>query len=152
MTVEQDGETCQRCGEVGHDRRTLWMACMYAMEETGVPFEQVQVKDHTYALDHMESCLLFDGGPTVERAVFTDGPRHDEAWTRGFYLLRVCKPCRADWMQAIQGWFKAAPIREDEGDTEATIPIRDMGTTRMVTREEYERLYPGRVPLTISRD
>jgi len=23
MTGEQDGETCQRCGAVGHDRRTL---------------------------------------------------------------------------------------------------------------------------------
>jgi len=36
-------EKCQRCGEVGEDRRTLWMACMYQMEELGLPLVQVQL-------------------------------------------------------------------------------------------------------------
>ena len=34
-------EKCQRCGEEGYDRRTLWMACFYEMSEFNVPFEQV---------------------------------------------------------------------------------------------------------------
>ncbi len=32
------GEKCQCCGEMGHDRRTLSMACGYAMNELNVPF------------------------------------------------------------------------------------------------------------------
>jgi hypothetical protein len=36
---EPEGERCARCGEVGQDRRTLWMSCLYAMEETGIPFD-----------------------------------------------------------------------------------------------------------------
>ncbi len=36
-------ETCARCGVVGADRRTIWMACFYAMNVLGVPFEQVSV-------------------------------------------------------------------------------------------------------------
>lgn len=40
-------ETCQRCGEKDEDRRTLWMACFYAMNELGLPFEENEVsKDH----------------------------------------------------------------------------------------------------------
>ena len=33
-------EKCHRCGSVGEDRRTLWMACFYAMSELGIPFER----------------------------------------------------------------------------------------------------------------
>lgn len=33
-------EKCQRCGEYGKDRRTLKMACFYAMEELGIPLER----------------------------------------------------------------------------------------------------------------
>lgn len=33
-------EKCQRCGEDGEDRRTLWMACFYEMIELGLPFEK----------------------------------------------------------------------------------------------------------------
>lgn len=36
-------DKCQRCGDVGSDRRTLWMACMYEMRELGLPFEMKQL-------------------------------------------------------------------------------------------------------------
>lgn len=29
---------CQRCGENGNDRRTLYMNCFYDMDELGLPF------------------------------------------------------------------------------------------------------------------
>lgn len=38
-------EVCQRCGDEDYDRRTLWMACLYAMDELGLPFEQVSLSD-----------------------------------------------------------------------------------------------------------
>ena len=40
MNQGEVGEACQRCGEIGEDRRTLWMACFYAMGELGLPFEE----------------------------------------------------------------------------------------------------------------
>lgn len=40
-------EICQRCGENDYDRRTLWMACFYAMNELGLPFDEREIsKDH----------------------------------------------------------------------------------------------------------
>src|SRR3990167_10656478 len=36
-------ETCQRCEEKGCDRRTIWMACFYAMDELGLPFNKMSV-------------------------------------------------------------------------------------------------------------
>lgn len=38
-------ETCQRCGDDGDDRRTLWMACLYEMNELGLPFELKIIPD-----------------------------------------------------------------------------------------------------------
>jgi hypothetical protein len=51
-----------------------------------------------------------------------------------FYTLRVCKDCRADWMRAIQAWFKDAPSRDDEdGLEEGAVYVRDFGATRKMT-------------------
>lgn len=68
-------EACQRCHEVDEDRRTLWMACFYEMDELKLPFTHEVLQTH-----------IQDNG-------------------KKFYTLRVCKECRADWMGAIQSWF-----------------------------------------------
>jgi len=79
--MEDGQETCQRCKRSGEDRRTLWMACFYAMHEIErVPF------------DHKE----IEGNPNR------------------FYTLRVCKSCRASWMQAIENWFTSQTM--EDGD------------------------------------
>lgn len=41
-------EICQRCNEKELDRRTLWMACFYAMEELGLPFKQMKAGDQNF--------------------------------------------------------------------------------------------------------
>lgn len=105
-----DYEKCAKCGAVGQDRRTLYMACFYEMLELGVPFEKLALR-----------------GSIVEKVVgHTDHPwgRSDtfsQTWRdrdqidkldeqiRVFYTLRVCKGCRGEWMTAIQKWFRAAP-------------------------------------------
>ena len=46
IRIQQGGEKCQRCGEDGEDRRTLWMACFYEMGELGIPLEQVAINGH----------------------------------------------------------------------------------------------------------
>ena len=38
-------DKCQRCGDIGEDRRTLWMACFYEMMELGIPFEKTEKDD-----------------------------------------------------------------------------------------------------------
>ena len=41
-------EQCQRCKEEGEDRRTLWMACFYDMDELEIPFthENLRYEDN----------------------------------------------------------------------------------------------------------
>ena len=34
-------DECIRCKEVGEDRRTLWMACLYEMDELEIPFGKI---------------------------------------------------------------------------------------------------------------
>ncbi len=38
-------EQCQRCKEVDEDRRSLWMACFYEMDELHLPFDKKKMKD-----------------------------------------------------------------------------------------------------------
>lgn len=82
-------DKCQRCGEEGQDRRTLWMACLYDMNELDIPFEIIDVG------------------------------------TRGFYTIKVCKGCRADWMTVIQKWFNTKP----EEEPETGYYVRELGAT-----------------------
>jgi len=60
---------------------------------------------------------------------------------REFYTLRVCKDCRADWMDAIKTWFKAKPVKESCG---SGIFIRRNGATVEITQEEWIELNPDR--------
>ena len=46
-------EECQRCKEVEYDRRTLWMECMYKMDELKLPFT------HQFLTDKNESNIRF---------------------------------------------------------------------------------------------
>lgn len=100
-------EKCMRCGEVGEDRRTLWMACFYEMEELGIPFEKAE-KYHI-----SESDL-----EPIKPSSFLMH-KYETKGTVGvhplqFYTLRVCKVCRAEWMQAIKDWFTNKPNRQEE--------------------------------------
>ena len=103
-------EKCDRCGEEGPDRRTLYMACLYKMEEFDVPFKEVET----------------DAGH--------------------FYILVVCKNCRADWLQAIEDWFKAKPAQEE--GVGSGIFVRVKGAIREVTEEEFQQIEidAGRIP------
>ena len=83
-------EKCQRCEEVDEDRRTLWMACFYEMNEMGLPFEKQRIRD-----------------PEKKIA--------DIPFAHEFYTLRVCKTCRADWMESIKAWFQNPVKRESCG-------------------------------------
>jgi hypothetical protein len=77
-----NSEYCQCCGARSSDRRTLWMSCLYDMSELSVPFtEQIFLISPAVAVDRVQTKKLF-------------------------YTLRVCKECRANWMLAIQKWFK----------------------------------------------
>ena len=50
-------EECQRCKEVGEDRRTLWMCCFYDMDEIGLPFKHEFVgKQKFYTLRVCKTC------------------------------------------------------------------------------------------------
>lgn len=95
-------ELCKRCGEEGDDRRTLWMACFYDMGELEMPFDQMELiaKPRRY-VDSIE--LESFVGIRVPR--FEEIPDAPERKYQ-FYVLRVCKECRSDWLMMIQEWFR----------------------------------------------
>lgn len=63
-----------------------------------------------------------------------------------FYTLRVCKDCRADWMQAIKTWFDTKPSKESCG---SGIFVRRNGTSVEISQEEWNELNPGREPVRL---
>jgi hypothetical protein len=107
------------------------MACFYAMEEIGIPFQQVSI--HGAVCEKIGEELL----PTIQTRTsqFCDPgdrePRHNP-----FFTLRVCKRCRADWLTAIRDWFGADISPEPTSD----VYIRHLGYTRAATAEEIDRL------------
>lgn len=121
-------EKCQRCGEEGEDRRTLWMACFYRMGELKLPFGEVSIKGMMcQKIGEKESA--FGGMVPVFAEPDADSNHHR------FYTLRVCKSCRADWMNAIAMWFRDRP--EPEESCGSGIYIRDLGKIREITIEEW---------------
>lgn len=95
-------EECARCKEVGDDRRTLWMACFYQMMETGVPFKQIAIRGKAvkYLGEENISETL-----RVKVSRYADPDEGQPEAQYQFYTLRVCKSCRADWMDSITQWF-----------------------------------------------
>lgn len=96
------------------------MACFYEMNELGLPFEKKS----------LNTSEVEPTGADVEEA---------EQSTRTFYTLRVCKDCRATWMESIQAWFRK-DLEEKyptEPTGEADIPVRINGSVRFLTKEQY---------------
>ncbi len=116
QTPEDEGELCVNCGERGEDRRTLWMACFYAMEELAVPFGH-------QVLFHADPATLTPASPPTTLpgrlglspinifpgTVTCSG----ELTPKKIYTLRVCKDCRSGWMQMIEHWHASfSRVRE----------------------------------------
>ena len=114
-TDTEDGERCVCCGEVGHDRRTLWMACFYEMKELGLPFEE-QPLFHAKLGDIKQASepVRFTSPVTGKLIHLTSGTVtcSGELIPHLMYTLRVCKQCRGEWMMAIKAWFRRTGIRE----------------------------------------
>lgn len=100
-------EKCVRCGELGSDRRTLWMASLWDMSTLGPPFEERQLfhADVENITDVTKLPLQVNAGGkkiTIAPASF----RYEgELVPHNFYTLRVCKDCRTSWLRAIEAWF-----------------------------------------------
>ncbi len=100
-------EICAKCGVLGQDRRTLWHACFYAMDETGIPFEQLAI--HGVVLKPTGERNQF-GSAEFEHPPY--GEQHAvQSNLHAMFTLRVCKSCRAGWLKAIKAWFRG-PVDE----------------------------------------
>jgi len=130
-------EKCQRCGEDGEDRRTIWVACFYDMTELNMPFEtkilfHADIKDLT-PLKEAVSADLGNGKKLnlMAGTVKCSG----ELIPHGFHTLRVCKDCRAKWMEFQKMWwsFKGTDKPEETG---TGVFVRENGSTRELTIEE----------------
>ena len=108
------------------------------MGELKLPFHKTVMFDaETKDLDVVKEATSIDvgGGRKINLAP----PRmkcSGELVPQQFYCLRVCKDCRADWLHAIQKWFSMRPDREESG---SGIYVRDFGTSKEITREEWDR-------------
>jgi len=123
------GDRCARCGEIGEDRRTLWMACFYAMHELDVPFEETGIIT-------VESGPKSEGDITGTQLDFPSGKAF-VTHNKSFYTLSVCKDCRAEWMTAIEEWFKEAKTVDKE--TLTGVFVRRNGTNVELTEEQVEQ-------------
>lgn len=135
-----EGYKCDRCGEIGQDRRTLWMACLYDMHELGLPFEEVAVRGAAKNVTKGRQPHGHIGNEEVtaflkENIEIVNGEK--ACILNRFFTLYVCKGCRADWMKVIQGWFETKLRRESTG---TGVYIRDNGTNREATPEEVEEM------------
>src|ERR1700689_245993 len=129
MDGENQGELCVRCGEAAEDRRTLWMACLYAMHELKeVPFQESAVIGHLAKIG-------------VQHPTPVYAKPGDEVDTFKFYTLRVCKDCRADWMKAIRDWFVEKSKKVSTG---TGVFLRKYGQTYEATQEEVDKLVAER--------
>lgn len=140
----ENGEKCARCGEIGEDRRTLWMACFYAMEELGVPFEnQILFHADTKDLEKAKEPVGIEVGSRKEKIILQSGTVRSkgELTPQALYTLRVCKECRADWMDAIKSWYSRVPEKQSTG---TGVWIRDKGMNREATVEEVEKMLQQR--------
>lgn len=139
---EETGEKCVRCGEVGEDRRTLWMACFYDMSELKVPFEQVMIRGTRHEMTGTKELRFSDVGPAHTIPVFDETPKYAKPNDYGMFTLRVCKGCRSDWMATIKKWFNDPPtVRTSCG---SGIWIRENGALKEITQEEWEERYANR--------
>lgn len=150
-TEDDEGETCVRCGEIGEDRRTLWMACFYAMRELNVPFAEKSL----YAAEGVRTVhkkvpikvTRYDADSNgITETSMVDVPVHTAIGDgklneRQFYTLRVCKACRSEWMQAIKAWFLHRKSEDHKTGTGAF--IREFGRTREMTEEEIKERFPN---------
>lgn len=145
-------ELCVRCGNKGEDRRTLWMACFYDMEEMKeIPF----IKRILFHAD-LENCDMSKAAVSIPlgnsgKSINLDSGRvkcSGDLTPHSLYTLRVCKRCRADWMDMIKNWFLAVPKGEDHDSDNYTYPassscnsgifIRENGQIKEITQKEWD--------------
>lgn len=143
-------EQCARCGELGEDRRTLVMACFYAMDELDVPFEIIGTKGVCVPFAGHEKLPSFN----IYVPKWGEPDASEEPRIRQYYTLRVCKECRGDWMSAIEKWFRFVAKRESCG---SGIFVRENCATIEITEQEWaERCAingtPGRQPVRFRAD
>lgn len=126
LNTPTGGEKCDRCGYVGDDRRTLWMACFYEMRELEhgrIPFGDVTLFALTKPVEEAGISLVKDAtrldlpamapkpgvhGGLPARSINLGGGEvkiDTPLSPHRLYTLRVCKPCRSTWLDAIAQWF-----------------------------------------------
>lgn len=108
------GERCDRCNSTGQDRRTLWMACFYAMNELPVPFTGQRLGERNFfTLRVCKRCRAeWMAAIAAWFAATPDGEDHD-----------------AD---------------EPVPSIGSGIFVRDRGAVREITPEEWDRRYAER--------
>lgn len=147
-------EKCTRCGAEEEDLRTLWMACFYEMGELDISLEKTTlhvvdpelVKETVEPRRYSVTSYPSDGSkPVTTSGTYDHTARHAEPGAevnlRGFYTMRVCKDCRAEWMGAIKQWFNQ---REPEHSSTGTgVFVRQLGACVELTPEEVARRFPA---------
>ncbi len=149
-------DKCIRCGSVGQDRRTLWMACFYEMGELGIPFgREVLFDADVSTLEKSADPFMIPGTEIcLQSGKFRCS---GELTPMQLYTARCCKRCRAEWLAAIVAWFQSTPQGEDsDADDEppytgcgSGIFVRRNGVNVEITREEWDTMNPGREPVRV---
>ena len=99
------------------------MSCGYDMEELGIQF----ISKHI--------------GFNVEGAVKP----------QAFYTIEVCQNCRSLWLEAVKHWFeKPVKILSDVVEGSGIFATIN-GRFQEVSEKEWDRMYPGSIPLRVKK-
>lgn len=118
------------------------MACLYEMNETNIPFKEVQYSVTEFFEKKGEDAQACNGFPFRQK-VWNEPEK--VGGQRGFYTLTVCKACRGSWIGAIQEWFNEP--KKERVKVGSGIFVRENGTSVEITEEEWNRRNPGREPV-----
>ena len=103
-------EKCQRCGEYGYDRRTLWHACFYQMQELGLPFKVVEIPGtddgnrRFFTLRCCKDCRAL--WLQAMKDWFVNGPKEKEPVGSGIFVRRngaTVEISEEEWRQKNPG-------------------------------------------------
>ena len=129
------------------------MACFYEMLELKIPFNtEVLFDAKTKDLRKARKPITIQS-PSADkkRIVLQPGTVKckGELTPLSLYTLRVCKDCRADWLEAIKNWFEHKLERKSPG---TGIFVRRNGENVELTEKEWTEQNPGREPYRVKKE
>lgn len=127
--MPENTEICQRCKTEVSECRTLSVSCDYDLTELDLPLELIQINGQP-KIQVGDEAINYGENGSINRKIFSASSDWVHRDYR-FYVTRVCKKCRQDWIRSFKCWFGNPTNSDDEPILEAgEIYDREFGFSR----------------------